>query len=62
MSRNDSASRNRGTLKSRCGVQIPKDCYAPIAYKCIVIENCYYRTLTVSVREGMGERVFLNNS
>lgn len=28
--------------------------YAPTVYKCIVIDNCYYRLLTVCVREGSG--------
>ena len=28
--------------------------YAPIVYKCIVIDNCYYQLLTVCVREGSG--------
>jgi len=28
--------------------------YAPTVYKCIVINNCYYRLLTVCVREGSG--------
>lgn len=40
--------------RARVGVRFPKDCYAPIVYKCIVIRNCYYQALAVSARVGTG--------
>ena len=54
MPRGDSASRSWVTHKSRCGVRFPKNRYAPIVHRRIVIEHCYYQTLTEAARVGMG--------
>lgn len=54
MSRSDSVKLHLGTPKSRCGVRLPENCYAPIAYKCIVIHHCYDQTLTANARVGTG--------
>lgn len=47
-------SRTSVAPEGKRGVQIPKNCDSPTAYKGIVINNCYYRTLTASARVGTG--------
>lgn len=54
MPRGDSVSRIQVILKGRCEVRVLKNRYAPIAYMSIVINNCYYQTLTADARVGTG--------
>ena len=55
MSRGDSASRIM--VHQRAGERFNslKNGYAPIEYIRIVINNCYYQTLTVTARVGTGK-------